>query len=193
LKSSLDLTLRPAAPVLSEFPPFLEGLATPTHISSSAQPKYSLPYRLPGSFAAFFAVPASLLYPISAVRQLTRGGALLSEKKKPRTILVVEDVDEISLQMAAMLRKKGHLVLSATHADQAIRIAESNRPNMILTDLDLATFDSLVRLIRAHKDLSNMPVAIIDINNPDLRGRDDLKVLNNFDQLDELLGNSDSD
>jgi hypothetical protein len=38
-----------------------------------------------------------------------------------------------------------------------------------------------------------MPVAIIDINNPDLRGRDDLKVLNNFDQLDELLGNSDSD
>ncbi|MDX6445692.1 MAG: hypothetical protein QOH71_2766 [Blastocatellia bacterium] len=117
----------------------------------------------------------------------------MSEKKKPRTILVVEDVDEISLQMAAMLRKKGHLVLSATHADQAIRIAESNRPNMILTDLDLATFDSLVRLVRAHKDLSNMPVAIIDINNPDLRGRDDLKVLNNFDQLDELLGNSDSD
>jgi CheY-like chemotaxis protein len=126
-------------------------------------------------------------------RQFTGGGAPLSDELKPRTVLVVEDVEEISLQMAAMLRKKGHLILSATNADQAIKIAESKCPNMILTDLDLPTLDSLLGLVRAHKDLSNLPVAIIDINNPDLRGRDGLKILNNFDQLDELLGNSDGE
>jgi DNA-binding response OmpR family regulator len=97
---------------------------------------------------------------------------------------VVEDVDEISSQMGTMLRRKGHRTLNAADAEEAIQMAETRRPNMILTDLDLPTFDSLIQMVRAHKELSNMPVAIIDI---DLSDRDDLKVLSNFDQLDELL------
>jgi DNA-binding response OmpR family regulator len=86
--------------------------------------------------------------------------------------------------MEAMLRRKGHRTLNAADAEEAIKVAETRRPNIILTDLDLPTFDSLIQMVRAHKELSNMPVAIIDI---DLSDRDDLKVLSNFDQLDELL------
>lgn len=111
----------------------------------------------------------------------------MSYKTKRKTVLVVEDVDEISLQMTAMLRRKGHRVLNAATAADAIRICEDQRPNMILTDLDLPTFDSLVSLVRGHKDLSHIPVAIIDINDPHVREADDLKVISNFDQLDELL------
>lgn len=108
----------------------------------------------------------------------------MSYKTNCKTVLVVEDVDEISSQMGTMLRRKGHRTLNAADAEEAIQMAETRRPNMILTDLDLPTFDSLIQMVRAHKELSNMPVAIIDI---DLSDRDDLKVLSNFDQLDELL------
>jgi CheY-like chemotaxis protein len=118
---------------------------------------------------------------------LHRAGESLSDKTEPKTVLVVEDVDEISSQMGAMLRRKGHLILNAANAEEAIKIAETKRPSLILTDLDLPTFDALVRQVRAHKDLCNMLVAIIDINDPHLRAEDDLKLISNLDQLDELL------
>jgi len=102
-------------------------------------------------------------------------------------ILVVEDVQEISSEMNAMLHARGHNVMSAVDAEQAIKIAEEQRPKLILTDLDLPTLGLLVRLIREHKDLKDMLVAIIDINGPDVNKEDGLKVLTNFGQLDELL------
>jgi CheY-like chemotaxis protein len=114
----------------------------------------------------------------------------LHEEAKPKTILVVEDVGEISSQMDEMLRRKGHRTLNAANAEEAIQIAEQDRPNMILTDLDLPTFDVLVRLVHAHKDLGNLPVAIIDINGPEVKHNDGVKILSNFEQLDELLKSS---
>jgi DNA-binding NtrC family response regulator len=116
----------------------------------------------------------------------SRGGPqYVSDKTK--TILVVEDVDEISNQMNEMLRRKGHQILSAANAEEAIRIAEHDHPCMILTDLDLPTFDSLVQLVRAHKDLFNTPVAVIDINGHDTEPPQDVKILSDFDQLDYFL------
>lgn len=104
-----------------------------------------------------------------------------------KTILVVEDVNEISLQMCAVLREKGHYTLSASNAGEAIQIAENNPPAMILTDLDLPTFDALVRQVRSHKDLNAIPIAIIDINHPDVKKEHDLKVFSDLNQLDALL------
>jgi CheY-like chemotaxis protein len=106
-----------------------------------------------------------------------------------KTILVVEDVDEISSQMGEMLRKRGHQILNAANAEDAIQIAEHDRPNMILTDLDLSTFDALVELVRAHKDLGNLPMAVIDIdiNGPELEPSYDVKILSDFDQLDSFI------
>jgi CheY-like chemotaxis protein len=106
-----------------------------------------------------------------------------------KTILVVEDVGEISSQMGEMLRKRGHQILNAANAEDAIQIAERDRPNMILTDLDLPTFDALVELVRAHKDLGNLPMAVIDIdiNRPELEPSHDVKILSDFDQLDSFI------
>ncbi|MDX6499178.1 MAG: hypothetical protein QOG23_2438 [Blastocatellia bacterium] len=106
-----------------------------------------------------------------------------------KTILVVEDVGEISSQMGEMLRKRGHQILNAANAEDAIQIAERDRPNMILTDLDLPTFDALVELVRAHKDLGNLPMAVIDIdiNRPELEPSPDVKILSDFDQLDSFI------
>jgi DNA-binding response OmpR family regulator len=102
---------------------------------------------------------------------------------------VVEDEDEIGSNMNAMLSRKGYRVLRATDGDGAITIAEQDRPTMILTDLDLPTLDSMMQRLRAHEMLKNMLVAVIDINHP-TEAKDGLKVLNDFDELDQLLAST---
>ena len=106
-----------------------------------------------------------------------------------RTILVVEDIDEISSQMNELLTKRGHRVLQASNADDAIRLAEQNHPAMILTDLDLPTLDLLMKLIAEHKDLGELAVAIIDINNPEV-SNNRLRILPDFNALDDLIGST---
>lgn len=107
-----------------------------------------------------------------------------------KTVLVVEDVEEIGSEMVAMLCGKGHRVLRARTADEALQIAEHDRPSMILTDMDLPTFDSLVQRVRAHERLKNMLMAIIDINGPVLNAGIDVRVLDDFGQLDKLLASA---
>ena len=109
------------------------------------------------------------------------------DKGLKMTILVVEDVGEISSQMSAMLRAKGHNVLLASDATEAFEIAKTKRPTIVLTDLDLPTLGLLVRLIREHQDLKETPIAIIDIDEPEIGKELGLKVLENFGGLDELL------
>lgn len=111
----------------------------------------------------------------------------MSYKTKSKTVLVVEDVAEISFQMGAMLRRKGHRILNAADVEDAIEIAERVRPSLILTDLDLPSLETLLRRVNSHKDISDTVVAVIDINNPHLPEHLQLRVLSDFDQLDELL------
>jgi DNA-binding response OmpR family regulator len=113
---------------------------------------------------------------------------MVSQLKK-HTVLIVEDVEEISSNMAAALNKRGHSVRQATNAEQAIRMAEADRPAMILTDLDLPTFDKLLSLLRDHVDLKTMAVAIIDINTPTLKDGA-VSVLPDFQALDDLMESS---
>lgn len=106
--------------------------------------------------------------------------------QKLGTILIVEDVEEISSNMAAVLNKRGHQVMLASNAEQAIQMAEVNRPAMILTDLDLPTFDKLLNLVRDHDHLKKTVVAIIDINNPKVADTS-VHVLADFEALDDLI------
>jgi CheY-like chemotaxis protein len=103
--------------------------------------------------------------------------------------MVVEDVEEISFRMKAALNQRGHEVIVASNAEQALQMAEQHRPAMILTDLDLPTFDKLMNLLRAHNDLNNMIVAILDINGPKV-GDKNVSVLRDFEALDDLIQSS---
>src|SRR5713226_471860 len=109
------------------------------------------------------------------------------DEKLKSTILVVEDVAEICSQMSAMLRAKGHDVLFAANAEEAFKIVETSRPTLVLTDLDLPALGLLVHLIREHRDLNEMPIAIMDISDPAIGNELGLKVLASFDELDELI------
>ena len=115
----------------------------------------------------------------------------MSEDQK-RTVLVVEDVDEITLNMTWALKRRGHRVVHASNAEDAIEMAEANRPAMILTDLELPTFDKLLSLLRVHRTLGNLKVAIIDINDPKVKDKS-VNVLTDFQALDDLMDASPED
>ena len=101
---------------------------------------------------------------------------------------MVEDVEEISTSMRAALDKRGHHVVHASNAEDAIQIAEIKRPTVILTDLELPTFDKLLGLIRGHAQLKDTVVAIMDLNHPEVDGN--IKVLRDYQALDELVQSS---
>jgi CheY-like chemotaxis protein len=106
-----------------------------------------------------------------------------------KTILVVEDVDEISDNLNALLTRKGYRVVRAVDAEGALKIAEDSPPAVILTDFDLPSLKQMMDSLHAHETLKHLLVAVIDINHPpELRA--DLTVLNNFDDLDRLLASS---
>jgi DNA-binding NtrC family response regulator len=113
--------------------------------------------------------------------------AVAGERKY--TVLVVEDVDEISANMGAALDKRGHRVKRASNAEDAIEMAENDRPAMILTDPELPTFEELMKLLRAHGTLKNMLVAIIDVNHLKISDKS-VNILADFQALDDLLKSS---
>ncbi len=102
-------------------------------------------------------------------------------------VLVVEDVSEIAAQIEAVLLRRGHRAVMASDAKEAMKIAEADRPGLIITDLDLPTFTLLIQTIRKHATLNNLVIAVIDINGPEVDGRSDVTVLNDFNELDQLL------
>lgn len=106
-----------------------------------------------------------------------------------KTILLVEDEDEIGSHMDRALTGRGYQVIRARNANDAIKLAEQDHLSLILTDLELPTFNSLMDQLRAHDKLKHMVVAIIDINHPQ-NVRPDLTIVKNFDELDALLGSA---
>ena len=113
---------------------------------------------------------------------------IVNQSNHKHTVLVVEDVAEISSSMRSALDKRGHHVVHASNAEDAIEIAEVNRPAIILTDLELPTFGKLLSLLNDHADLKDMVVAIIDLNHPKVDGN--IKILPDFQALDDLLRSS---
>ena len=113
-----------------------------------------------------------------------KGHPLEPNNRNP--ILVVEDVYEIALQMRRVLIQRGHDVIFASTAEEAVQIAGEKSPAMILTDLELPTFDALVRMVNEHKSLNGLPIAIIDINDPHVPDQR-VKVLPDFEAVDKLF------
>ena len=115
----------------------------------------------------------------------------------PVTVLVVDDEPAIRRLLRTSLTAQGYRVVEAWDGKQAIEVAEAEKLDLILLDLQLPRLNGLgvIHRLRQNPNLLNVPIVIITGQDPEkyrssaiAEGCDDflLKPID-FDRLDALL------
>ena len=88
---------------------------------------------------------------------------MVEKDSRDQTILVVEDSDDTRYFMRLALEDLGYLIVEAGDGKQAVDIAESERPDLILMDLSLPVMDGLAatKRIRGSEKLAGIPIIAV--------------------------------
>jgi CheY-like chemotaxis protein len=88
---------------------------------------------------------------------------MVEKDSRDQTILVVEDSDDTRYFMRLALEDLGYLIVEAENGAQAVAIAESERPDIILMDLSLPVMDGLAATerIRGSEKLAGVPIIAV--------------------------------
>src|SRR5215475_468649 len=78
-----------------------------------------------------------------------------------RRILVVDDEPDMVENCTRILRRAGYRVLATTDPERALALVESERPDVLLTDLKMPNMDGMELMRRAHEIDSTLPVIMI--------------------------------
>lgn len=80
-----------------------------------------------------------------------------------RTILIVEDYDDVRQVLKVLLESENFGVLEAASGPEALEVLESERPDVILMDLSLPGFDGMeaIRRIRTLDGFQNTPIIVL--------------------------------
>jgi CheY-like chemotaxis protein len=84
-------------------------------------------------------------------------------------ILVVEDIPDTRQMMVDLLENLGHVVSQARDGVEGVRVAITDRPDLILLDLMMPTAsgDSALSFMRGTPDLSSIPIIVVSAH-PDV-------------------------
>ena len=79
------------------------------------------------------------------------------------TILIVDDFDDTRLLLRTWLEKKGYQVIEAEDGKAAVATAESERPDLIIMDVEMPELDGLAatRQIRALPGFDRVPIIAV--------------------------------
>jgi CheY-like chemotaxis protein len=80
-----------------------------------------------------------------------------------RTVLVVDDSDDIRELIRLILQMRGCLVVEATNGANAVEIARQVNPNLILMDLSMPVLDGYeaTRQIKAQLRTQDIPIVAV--------------------------------
>lgn len=80
-----------------------------------------------------------------------------------KTILVVEDFEDSRFMLKQLLELSGYRVLEAANGREAVELAESECPDLVLMDLSMPVLDGLsaTRLIRRIESICHVPVVAL--------------------------------
>jgi CheY-like chemotaxis protein len=87
----------------------------------------------------------------------------MKEQAEPQTVLLVEDTEDNRFMMRRLLEMTGYRVVEAMNGEEAVKLAQSESPNLILMDLSLPVIDGLAatRLIRELPNLGTTPIIAV--------------------------------
>ena len=79
------------------------------------------------------------------------------------TVLLVEDTEDNRFMMRRLLEMAGYNVVEATNGEEAVTLAQSERPHLILMDLSLPVIDGLAatRAIRKLDGFGDVPIVAV--------------------------------
>jgi CheY-like chemotaxis protein len=79
------------------------------------------------------------------------------------SVLLVEDTEDNRFMMRRLLEMSGYRVVEATNGEEAVKLAESEQPALILMDLSLPVIDGLAatRAIRKLDGMKEVPIVAV--------------------------------
>jgi chemosensory pili system protein ChpA (sensor histidine kinase/response regulator) len=85
-----------------------------------------------------------------------------------RTILVAEDDADIRLMMGTLLGMKGYRVVESADGPETLEVAQRERPDIILMDLQLPRLNgfAVARFIRQSEALRLTPIVVVSAHDP---------------------------
>ena len=98
-----------------------------------------------------------------------KSGAKMKEQAEPQTVLLVEDTEDNRFMMRRLLEMTGYRVVEAMNGEEAVKLAKTESPNLILMDLSLPVIDGLAatRLIRKLPELESTPIIAVSAHDTD--------------------------
>ena len=112
-------------------------------------------------------------YPYTSQDLLPRHGTAAPEVADgntvaPRTILVAEDDPDIRLMMGTLLGMKGYRVVESSDGQETLDVAQRERPDLILMDLQLPRLNgfAVARFIRQSDSLRLVPIVVVSAHDP---------------------------
>lgn len=87
----------------------------------------------------------------------------MKEETEPLTVLLVEDTEDNRFMMRRLLEMAGYRVVEAMNGEEAVKLAKSECPQLILMDLSLPVIDGLAatRLIRKLPGCQSTPIIAV--------------------------------
>ncbi len=96
----------------------------------------------------------------------------MQQKSAGRTIMIVDDQEDIRLLMTKALEMNGYRVVEAKDGDEAVETAQREHPDLILMDIGLPRRSGISAAYRIHNipELRAVPIiAITAYDSPELR------------------------
>lgn len=86
----------------------------------------------------------------------------MASKDQPK-ILLVEDTEDNRFMMRRLLEMDGYGVLEARNGQEAVTIAQAEKPQLILMDLSLPVIDGIAatRLLRQMPEFAETPIVAV--------------------------------
>ncbi len=81
-----------------------------------------------------------------------------------KTILIVEDNEKNMKLVRDILRHNGHQTIEATTGVEGVRLAQAQRPDLILMDIQLPDIDGIEALRRIRAESSLDAIAVIAVS-----------------------------
>lgn len=79
----------------------------------------------------------------------------------PVTVLVVEDSADVRLMMRILLEMEGYRVIEAADGLSAVELAVTERPALIMMDLNLPLMDGLAATGHIRAQLPDVPIVVL--------------------------------